>query len=146
MACCTATVISSVDQALASTHWHRVVLPVASLEPPYITQNDGSSTAVFDEEDHIIKVLVNDCGGHGRALEGLQEVLEVTTDHSNVELLINRLHDKLHRRYSEAVLVHSPTAQDIARAILTRAFLVRNAPVPGTSSLPRDFAILGLIR
>ncbi|KAG0380321.1 hypothetical protein BGX24_008999 [Mortierella sp. AD032] len=95
------------------------------LEPPYITQNDGPSTAVFDEEDHIIKLLVNDCDSHGRALKGLQEVL---------------------RRYSEAVLAHSPTAHDIARTILTRTFLVPNAPVPGTFSLPGEIAIPGLIR
>ncbi|KAF8910684.1 hypothetical protein BGZ58_005906, partial [Dissophora ornata] len=56
MACCTATVTTPVDKALAFTHRKRVVLPVASLEPPR-TYQDGSSVPVFDETDHIIKVL-----------------------------------------------------------------------------------------
>ncbi|KAG0271060.1 hypothetical protein BGZ95_001193, partial [Linnemannia exigua] len=145
MACCTATVSSPVDKALASTHRNRVVLPVASLEPPRITRN-GLSTPVFDEDDHIIKVLVDDCGGHGRALESLQIAVEESGQDFNVELLMNNLHRKLQNLYSEALLVQSSTIQAMARAILTRAYLDPDKPLPGTAKLPGELAIPGLIR
>ncbi|KAF9343633.1 hypothetical protein BGX26_005433, partial [Mortierella sp. AD094] len=72
--CCTATVSTPVDRALAFTHRKRVVLPVASLNPPFILQS-GTRVLVFDMDDHITKVLMGDCGGRGRALESLQETL-----------------------------------------------------------------------
>ncbi|KAG0350780.1 hypothetical protein BG005_009679, partial [Podila minutissima] len=100
MACCTATVTSPVEETLAFTHRNRVVLPVASLKSPHI-EKDGLSMAVFDEQDHIIKVLVSDCGGHGRALECLQEVVK-TRGNDNVESLMNGLYYKLQGYYSEA--------------------------------------------
>ncbi|KAI9240171.1 MAG: hypothetical protein BYD32DRAFT_459061 [Podila humilis] len=93
-----------------------LLLPVASLEPPCTFQN-GSSVLVFDEDDHIIKVLVSNCGGHGRALESLQQVIGATSEDYNVESLMNSLHLKLKDLYSEAV-----------------------------SSLPGQLAIPGLIR
>ncbi|KAG0287648.1 hypothetical protein BGZ97_007036, partial [Linnemannia gamsii] len=145
MVCCTATVTSPVDKALASTHRNRVVLPVASLEPPHITRN-GLSTPVFDEGDHIIKVLVNDCGGHGRALESLQIAIEDSGQDFNVELLMNNLYHKLQNLYSEALLIQSSTVQAMARAILTRAYLNPDNPLPGTAKLPGELAIPGLIR
>ncbi|KAK3826764.1 MAG: hypothetical protein J3R72DRAFT_12604 [Linnemannia gamsii] len=145
MTCCTATVTSPVDKALASTHRNRVVLPVASLEPPRITRN-GLSSPVFDDDDHIIKVLVDDCGGHGRALESLQIAIEESGQDFNVDLLMNNLHRKLQNLYSEALLVKSSTIQAMARAILTRVYLDPDKPLPGTVKLPGELAIPGLIR
>lgn len=95
--CCTATATTPVDQALTSTHRNRVVLPVASLNPPHIAQGDNS-LPVFDDDDHIVKVLVSDCGGHGRALESLQQVIEESGIHYNVESLMNNLRLKLENR------------------------------------------------
>ncbi|KAF9310054.1 hypothetical protein BG003_008980 [Podila horticola] len=144
MACCTATVTSPVEKALAFTHRNRVVLPVATLKSPHI-EKDGLSMAVFDEQDHIIKVLVSDCGGHGRALECLHQVLE-TRGNDNVESLMNGLYLKLRGRYSEVFLMLSTTAQAMARAILTRAQLDPDKPLAGTNKLPGQLAIPGLIR
>ncbi|KAF9536709.1 hypothetical protein EC957_009924 [Mortierella hygrophila] len=144
MACCTATVTSPVEKALASTHRNRVILPVASLKSPHI-EMDGLSMAVFDEQDHIIKVLVSDCGGHGRALECLHQVV-ARRGEDNVESLMNGLHLKLQGHYSEAFLMSSSTAQAIARAILTRAILDPDKPLAGTDKLPGELAIPGLVR
>ncbi|KAF9580471.1 hypothetical protein BGW38_002878 [Lunasporangiospora selenospora] len=145
MACCTATVTSPVDKALALTHRMRVVLPIASLEPPCISQG-GQYIPVFDEEDHIIKVLVSDCGGHGRALESLQRACEKAGKDFNVESLMNGLHLELRNLYSEALLLPPSTAHAMARAILTRTPLYPDKPVPRTTKLPGELAIPGLIR
>ncbi|KAF9904571.1 hypothetical protein EC991_002560 [Linnemannia zychae] len=145
MVCCTATVTTPVDKALASTHRNRIVLPVASLEPPRITRN-GLSIPVFDEDDHIINVLVNDCGGHGRALESLLIAIQESGQDFSVELLMNNLHRKLQNLYSEALLIQSSTVQAMARAILTRVYLDPDKPLPGTTKLPGELAIPGLIR
>ncbi|KAF9319144.1 hypothetical protein BG006_003044, partial [Podila minutissima] len=112
MACCTATVTSPVEEMLAFTHQNWVVLPVASLKSPHI-EKDGLSMAVFDEQDHVIKVLVSNCGGHGRALECLHEIVK-TRGKDNVESLMNGLHHKLQGHYSEAFLMSSSTAQAMA--------------------------------
>ncbi|KAG0011184.1 hypothetical protein BGZ82_003099, partial [Podila clonocystis] len=130
---------------LALTHRKRVVLPVASLKPP-CTSQDGSSVPVFDEDDHIIKVLVSDCGGHGRALESLQQAIGATSEDYNVESLMNNLHRKLQDLYSEAISFPTSTIQAMARAILTRAHLNPNKPLPGTDKLPGELAIPGLTR
>ncbi|KAF9404151.1 hypothetical protein BGZ76_007091, partial [Entomortierella beljakovae] len=52
--CCTATVSTPVDQFLVYTHRKRIVLPVASLDPPFI-QNCNITYPVFNESDHVIK-------------------------------------------------------------------------------------------
>ncbi|KAF9313600.1 hypothetical protein BG006_004108, partial [Podila minutissima] len=99
-------------ETLAFTHRNHVVLPVASLKSPHI-EKDGLSMAVFDEQDHVIKVLVSDCGGHGRALECLHEIVK-TRGKDNIESLMNGLHHKLQGHYSEAFLMSSSTAQAMA--------------------------------
>ncbi|KAF9328712.1 hypothetical protein BG006_008144 [Podila minutissima] len=110
------------------------------------TATDGSLKPVFDEDDHIIKVLVSDCGGHGRALESLQQAIEASSKDYNVESLMNSLYYQLQDLYSEAVSFPSSTIQAMARAILTRAHLDPDKPVPGTARLPGELAIPGLIR
>ncbi|KAK3819964.1 MAG: hypothetical protein J3Q66DRAFT_335951 [Benniella sp.] len=145
MACCTATVTSPVDRALAFTHRKRVVLPVASLESPRVCQ-DGLSVPVFEEDDHIIKVLVGDCGGHGRALEGLEQAIEAAGKDYSVESLMNALYNKLKDLYSEALSIPPPAIQALARAILVRAHLDPDKPLPGTTKLPGELTIPGLVR
>ncbi|KAF9079269.1 hypothetical protein BGX27_006713, partial [Mortierella sp. AM989] len=130
---------------LASTHRKRVVLPVTSLQPPCINRN-GVSRPVFNEDDHVIKVLVNDCGGHGRALESLQQTIDDEGQDYNVVSLMNGLHCKLRDRYSEAILTSPSEIQAMARAILTHTFLESDKLLPGTNKLPGDLAIPGLVR
>ncbi|KAK3827772.1 MAG: hypothetical protein J3Q66DRAFT_408844 [Benniella sp.] len=83
------------DLADRSTkHWRlttdtRVVLSVASLGTPSTTRL-GSDVPVFEAED-IVQVLVDDCGGNGRALEILHEVLDDAGRNFNVEAVMNNL-------------------------------------------------------
>jgi len=144
--CCTATVTNPVDEALKYTHRNRVILPMATLESPEIYQN-GIWKKVFDEDDRLIKILVSDCGGHGRALESLQMVLrENDIKNANVDLLMNNLYESLRNLYSEAIKISTREAQAIARAALTHTKLEFNQNVPGTDKLPYKLAIPGLVR
>ncbi|KAG0200571.1 hypothetical protein BGX31_004021, partial [Mortierella sp. GBA43] len=129
IACCTAMVTVPVDKVLAFTHRKRVVLPVASLESPRIFQN-GLSVPVFDENDHIVKVLVSDCGDHGRALECLQKALDDVGSDYNVNLLMDQLHGEIRDLYSEAISIDASTAEAMGRAILTRTHLLPDITLP----------------
>ncbi|KAI8598234.1 hypothetical protein EDD21DRAFT_193182 [Dissophora ornata] len=148
--CCTATVTTPVNQALVATHRKRVFLPIASLKPPstYWDSSNSGTALVFDETDHIIKVLVDDCGGHGRALESLQEVIatEIKDGSYNVECLMNGLYFMLQDRYSEAISISSRTVEAMARAILTRTLLQPDEVLSGTNTTPNMLAIPGLVR
>ncbi|KAF9996051.1 hypothetical protein BGZ65_008337, partial [Modicella reniformis] len=145
IACCTATVTSPVDQVLVSAHRKRVTLPVASLQPPHI-DNDGSIVPVFDENDHVTKVLVSDCGGHGRALECLQQALDGAGRDYNVDSVMNQMHAGIKDLYSEAISIPPSTVEAMARAILTRTRLDPDIKLPGTNKKPGELAIPGLVR
>ncbi|CAG8509257.1 5556_t:CDS:2 [Funneliformis caledonium] len=71
---CTTMATNSIE-VLKITHRKCVELPIASLIPPTIC-NNNNVTPVFEMTDHITKILVDDCGGLGRALEALQVILE----------------------------------------------------------------------
>lgn len=70
ISCFTATVTVPMKNFLASTGRPRIYLEVASLKPPTTKQN---SHPVF-EEDVLSSLLVEDCGGHGRALLALKKI------------------------------------------------------------------------
>src|SRR3954451_24606988 len=110
---CIATVTGSVDNVLNITHRKRVFLPVASLNPPNIYK-DGVLTSVFQSDDYIIKILISDCGGHGRALEALQDILEKRDiKNTNINDLMNDLRVRLRDRYSEALEFSSSITKTI---------------------------------
>ncbi|PKY62667.1 hypothetical protein RhiirA4_489558 [Rhizophagus irregularis] len=71
----TTMITDLVDSILRITHCKHVYLPVASLDPPTIIK-DNIVTSIFQTDDHIIKILVNNCKGYRRALEVLQEILK----------------------------------------------------------------------
>jgi hypothetical protein len=122
------------------------MLPIASLNPPEIRRN-GILEKVFDEDDHLVKVLVSDCRGHGRALESLQEVLQDNDiKNSNVDELMNRLYDQLRNQYWETLKIPAMEAYAIARAVLTRTLLESAETVPGTNKQPYQLTQPGLIR
>ncbi|GES84608.1 crinkler (CRN) family protein, putative [Rhizophagus clarus] len=114
----TATVTDPVDSVLKITHHKRVYLLIASLDPPIIIK-DGVITCIFQTDDHIIKMLVDDCGDYGRALKVLQEILK-DRDIQNVNIndMINNL----------------------------RVRLQFDKHIPGTNKYPDHIVQLGLIR
>jgi hypothetical protein len=66
----TATVSGPIEGFLKVSARKRVYLPVATLEPPN-TMNNGVLRPVFAMDNPMLKILVEDCGGHGRAIEVL---------------------------------------------------------------------------
>src|SRR6185369_15084458 len=99
------------------SHRKHVYLPVASLEPPNYRQ-DHSLVPVF-KNDEITKTLVEDCGGHGRALEVLNDCLAGRSiEECNLDTLMNDLRHKLTETYRNAILISAEDARPIARAVL----------------------------
>ncbi|GES74357.1 crinkler (CRN) family protein, putative [Rhizophagus clarus] len=131
--------------AVALSHRKRVYLPVASLKSPEYRQGKNL-VPVFEKKD-IMNILVEDCGGHGRALEVLSECMAGRSIvNCNIEDLMHDLRVRLTDRYKEAIWKSRSDAKTIARAILTRSLLYVDKPVPKTEKKPDQFVQCGLIR
>ncbi|CAG8520800.1 247_t:CDS:2 [Ambispora leptoticha] len=142
---CTSTITGPIDGTLRYSMRKRIYLPVTSLQPPSYRKGD-SLVPVF-KNDEITNVLVEDCGGHGRALEVLNDCLAGrNVEECNVNTLMNDLRSKLTEKYRDAILNSVEDARPIARAILTRRILNRYKPVPKANRTPDEFAGGGLIR
>ncbi|CAG8617382.1 8244_t:CDS:1 [Ambispora gerdemannii] len=142
---CTSTITGPVEGTLKYSHRKRVYLPVASLKPPSYHQDDRL-VPVF-KDDEITKTLVEDCGGHGRALEALDDCLAGRNiEECNLDTLMNDLRLKLTERYRDAIFGSVDDARPVARAILTRRLLNLYKDVPKTNKTPDQFAGSGLIR
>src|SRR6185437_7830976 len=97
-------------------------LPVSSLKPP--THREGKSIVPVFEKKEIMDILVEDCGGHGRALEVLSECMAGRSiDNCNLDNLMNDLRLRLTDRYMEAIQNCRSDIRAISRAILTRSIL-----------------------
>ncbi|CAB5353877.1 unnamed protein product [Rhizophagus irregularis] len=139
---CTSTITGPIDGVLRNLTRDRVYLPVSSLQPP----NDQQGIPVF-KNDKITNTIVEDCGGHGRALEVLNDCLDGRSiEECNVDTLMNDLHYNLTKKYRDAIFSSVEEARPIARAILTRRLLNRYKPIPKTDKTPDEFVRNGMIR
>ncbi|KAF0465052.1 putative crinkler family protein [Gigaspora margarita] len=139
---CTSTITGPIDGMLRYSTRDRVYLPVASLQPP----NYQQGVPVF-KNDKVTNTLVEDCGGHGRALEVLNDCLAGRSiEECNVDTLMNDLRYNLTKKYRDAIFGSVEEARPIARAILTRRLLNRYKPIPKTDKTPDEFVGGGLIR
>ena len=145
ISCFTATVAVPMKNFLATTGRPRVYLNVASLKPPTLKGGGGE---VF--EDHsLARLLLEDCGGHGRALLFLKHAIDanggkVTGPKANAIMQyakgeIEGLYHSVFRRHEEVYVA-------VLRAILTRTRLRLTDHIPGTSVLVDDIISPGLIR
>ncbi|KAF0546337.1 putative crinkler family protein [Gigaspora margarita] len=126
---CTSTITGPIESTLKYSHRKRVYLPVASLHPPNYRQGD-SLIPVF-KSDEITNTLVEDCGGHGRALEALNDCLAGRNiEECNINTLMNDLRHNLTAMYRDAIFGSVRDARPIARVILTRRLLDLYTPVP----------------
>ncbi|CAG8606483.1 11470_t:CDS:2, partial [Dentiscutata heterogama] len=142
---CTSTITGPIDGMLRYSRRKRIYLPVTSLQPPSYRQGD-SLVPVF-KNDEISNILVEDCGGHGRALEVLNECLAGRSiEECNINTLMNDLRYNLTERYGDDIFGSIEDARPIARAILTRRLLDRYKPIPKTNKTPDEFVGGGLIR
>ncbi|CAG8631175.1 3956_t:CDS:2, partial [Ambispora gerdemannii] len=142
---CTSTIAGPIDNTLRYSTRKRIYLPVTSLKPPNYHQGDNL-IPVF-KNDEITNILVEDCGGHGRALEVLNDCLAGrSVEECNVNTLMNDLRKNLIEKYGGTILDSLEDARPIARAILTRRILNRYYPIPKTNKTPDEFVGSGLIR
>ncbi|CAB5381545.1 unnamed protein product [Rhizophagus irregularis] len=147
IACCTASTTSPVEQFLATSSRFRVFLPITSLRPPTITGPDGIKQCVFDMNNSVIKLLVGDCGGHGRSLEILYDSLtKKNINDCNVNDFMSTLQRELKSRYISAFSYDSKEAKQIIRAIITHTILDLNKPIPGTNLTPDAVTTTGMFR
>ena len=95
---------------LSNSHRKRIYLPVASLKPPKYCQG----SPVFEKKE-IMDILVEDCGGHGRALEVLNDCLAGRSiEECNINTLMNDLCYNLTEKYRDAILGSVEDARPIA--------------------------------
>jgi hypothetical protein len=142
---CTSTITGPIDDTLKGFTRNRIYLPVSSLQPPNYQQGDNL-VPVF-KNDEITNTLVEDCGGHGRALEILNDCLDGhSIEECNVDTLMNKLRHELTIKYRDAIFGSIEYARPIARAILTRSLLNKYKHVPKTDKTPDELVGGGLIR
>ncbi|RHZ69343.1 hypothetical protein Glove_284g6 [Diversispora epigaea] len=138
ISCCTATTVEPIENFIAESTRKRVFLPVSSLKPPTVT-HDGISKDVFDISNPIIRLLVSDCGGHGRALEVLQDsLLQNGITNFNISDLMGSIRNTLENLYEKAFSYTSDEAKQIVRAVLTHKRLHLYQPIEIKSTLTPD--------
>ena len=143
--CCTATFSRPIDQGLKPSNRYRVYLPVASLEPPTIRRNYTIQPA-FPMDDPVMKILVGDCGGHGRALEILWNLIKgLNLNDCDVGDLMRNLRKRLAELYKNA-LPNRDDARAIAQAVLVHQYLEPDKHIPNTTKFPDQVVAPGLIR
>ncbi|CAB4376449.1 unnamed protein product [Rhizophagus irregularis] len=87
---CTSAIAGPNYSALRYSKRDLVYLSVASLQSPNYQQRD-SLVPVF-KNDEVTNTLVEDCGGHGRALEVLNDCLAGRSiEECNIDTLMNDL-------------------------------------------------------
>ena len=144
LACCTATVTGPFEEFFKASARKRVFLPVASLDLPAII--DGCVLRpVFKIDNPLLKILVEDCGGHGRALEVLSLLTEsINLDDCDVGKLMRDLSSRLIDIYGNGIF-DTKAAKAIVRGVFTHRCLY-NEPVPGTGKVPEQIVAPCLIR
>ncbi|RUS14132.1 hypothetical protein BC937DRAFT_94287 [Endogone sp. FLAS-F59071] len=143
--CCTATVSRPIEQSLKPSNRRRIYLPVTPLEPPTLNEN-GIIQSAFQMDEIIMKILVGDCGGHGRALEilwNLTKDLNITK--CDVGGLMRMLRSNLAEIYKSA-LPNETDALAIVRAVLAHHRLADDKYIPNTKKFPDQVVAPGLIR
>ncbi|CAG8444371.1 8373_t:CDS:2 [Funneliformis caledonium] len=130
--CCTMTTTGPIEFFLAESSRYRVFLPVSPLKPPTIASNP-----VFEIDNSIIRLLVGDCGGHGRELEVLQQTLTNNNNIKNSNFMEN-FHNQLKYRYKRAFSYDANDAKEIVRAVLTHTTLSNYRPITNRTKLTPD--------
>ncbi|RIB03079.1 hypothetical protein C2G38_2289216 [Gigaspora rosea] len=146
ISCCTVTTAGPIENFIAESSRKRVFLPVPSLKPPTVTHG-GIIKDVFDISDPIIRLLVSDCGGHGRALEVLQDSLSHDNIHNfNISDLMGSLRNTLENLYKKAFSYTSDEAKQIVRAVLTHKLLDLYQPIIKPTLTPDKVTRTGMFR
>ena len=137
--CCAATVYAPVADVLhTSPQWREYLTP-----PPL------NGRAVLESKDPVVGVLVDDMGGHGRALEALAEALRNAGNGDVADYGFSKLaHDVrayLQQKYPDWK-DHAAQYRPLLVAVLTRHRVPREGLLPGTTWKVDDVVSLGMFR
>lgn len=139
LVCGTSTISGPIDKLLLGSRRRRISLPCSPLKPP--TMNEQP---VFKIESTVQKVLVDDCGGHGRALELLIDVFPTVPADIGPEVK-SLVAQKLEILYRGALPEESDGIA-IIKAVLANRRLKRHGHIPGTQVTPDEVCQNGLLR
>ena len=137
--CGTSTVSDTVEKFLKGSRRRGINLPCMPLDVPKINKQP-----VFDPTKLVQKVLIEDCGGHGRALELLMSIKhEILGDPGpGVEcLLVGQL-----RYMYRGVLPGEHDAKAIVQVVMGHRQIPRYNKIPGTSMTVDEVMENGLMR
>lgn len=136
--CGTSIASGPIGEYLISSRRRRIVLPCRPLEPPTIDHKP-----VFNIKDIVQEVLISDCGGHGRALELLDDIFPILQGDigPEVKCLVAR---KLLERYG-GTLPNENDGMAIIKAVLAHRCMRSNEYVPRTNVTPDEVCQNGLI-
>nr|CAG8464230.1 247_t:CDS:1 [Entrophospora candida] len=137
--CCTATFSRPFHEVVAYSH-QKIYLPIHSLNPP---QRQGKP--IFANKP-LLNMLVNDMGGHGRALEALEIAIKgKDLDNCNFAELMNEIRVRLVDRYSEWVC-KSIYLKPVLQIILSQKTIHENFIIPETEIRIAELSQLGLVQ
>ncbi len=141
--CCSATFYTPVSKMLADSNQRRIDIQIPSI--------DGQK--IFDSysQDPLISLLIDDMGGHGRALEALWETLSLfkfKIENHSLQKFMDGLRSKLELDYPTWVdKGWISKMKPLLGAILTRQrFEDMDTQLPGNIGTVDDFVRLGLFR
>jgi len=133
--CVTSTISGPIDKIMKGSKRRRILLPCSPLKPPRI-----NGKQVFNADSLAKEVLLDDCGGHGRAFELLLKIFDLDIS-SEVKSIVTRLQG-LYR----GALPQSNEAVAIVKAVLANQRLKLDENIPGTQITPDIICQNGLIR
>lgn len=142
--CVTATCFGPMQEFLADSHRKRIYLPLNRLQLPVWENNNFP---VLDISSHITRLILNDLGGHARAIELVVDELAKYQSQlePNIADLANTLYIKLKDRYQEAVSVLRGHIFPVVQAILCRQQIRLQDTIPGTNMRWEFITASGLI-
>jgi hypothetical protein len=144
MTCVTASYFGSAEYAFAKTGRYRVYLPLVRLKPPVWKL---SRSRVFDASS-FTKFLLNDAGGHARAMEIMADGLANVQPglKPNFPEFANTLRDALWNHYRDAFILLKDYTLPLVQCILSRRqILLDDMVIPGSSLRWEDVTSSGLI-
>jgi hypothetical protein len=140
IACCTATLARPFHDVVATSHQMRVFLPIRSLDPP-----KRGGKLIF-KDTPLQRMLINDMGGNGRALEALEKALgEIDFENASFVSITEQVFYRLKINYNEWIY-NARYLTPVLRAVLKHTILVASKPIPGTNILPEELSKLGLVK
>ena len=107
---------------------------------------DGHKILSKYANDPFVSLLIDDMGGHGRALEALSDELEATNlDDITASIFMSQVKERLSLRYSPLKDI-APKLIPALTAILTRKLLAKTDTIPNSDMTVQDLISFGLFR